>query len=310
MTTAGVALGTPAYMSPEQATADPHIDHRADIYAIGALAYELLAGRAPFVGATPQAILAAQVTEQAEPVSRYRDQVSAELEAVVMECLAKKPADRFQTAEEILPYLESMATSAGLTPTATVPLTAVSGPARFLNPKVLAGVAVLAVIGVFGSRMISGDPLDITTSNRDRLTTNPGLEYLPDISPDGNDVVYLGGGLDTLDLFVRNVEGGNPFELAPDLPGSKVLAKWSSNGQTVQFRNCPTRLAIAGGVFDCPFYEVSRMGGTVSTISREAFFASDSGLATIDSRPCRCPRCWSGRSRGGCRDLPVARGVG
>ena len=63
LTTAGVALGTPTYMAPEQAAAAPHIDHRADIYAVGVLAYELLAGRPPFEGATPQAILAAHVME-------------------------------------------------------------------------------------------------------------------------------------------------------------------------------------------------------------------------------------------------------
>jgi len=98
LTTAGIALGTPAYMAPEQATADPNVDHRADIYAVGAVAYELLTGRTPFTGATPQAMLARLVAEQVEPVSKHRDHVSAELEAVVMRCLEKHPADRWQTA--------------------------------------------------------------------------------------------------------------------------------------------------------------------------------------------------------------------
>jgi len=97
LTTAGMALGTPTYMAPEQATADPHVDHRADIYAVGIMAYELLAGRTPFQGASPQAVLAAHVTEEAEPVSKHRNQVSPELESVVMKCLAKRPADRWQS---------------------------------------------------------------------------------------------------------------------------------------------------------------------------------------------------------------------
>ncbi|MEJ2501958.1 MAG: serine/threonine-protein kinase, partial [Gemmatimonadota bacterium] len=63
LTTAGVALGTPAYMAPEQASADPHLDHRVDIYAVGAVAYELLAGRPVFRGWTPQQVLAAHVAE-------------------------------------------------------------------------------------------------------------------------------------------------------------------------------------------------------------------------------------------------------
>src|SRR5690606_10508228 len=68
LTTAGVALGTPAYMAPEQAAADPNLDHRVDIYAVGAMAYELLAGRPPFVGGTPQQVLAAHVTQAPEPL--------------------------------------------------------------------------------------------------------------------------------------------------------------------------------------------------------------------------------------------------
>ncbi len=124
ITTVGVALGTPAYMSPEQATADQNVDHRSDIYAVGAMAYELLTGRPPFQAATPQGVLAAQVTEAAEPVSKHRDQVSPELEGLVMKCLAKKPADRWQSSDEMLPVLEGLTTtSGGMTPVQTRPLT-------------------------------------------------------------------------------------------------------------------------------------------------------------------------------------------
>jgi len=126
LTSVGVALGTPAYMAPEQATADPHVDHRADIYAIGALAYEMLAGRPPFVAPTPQAVLAAQVTQAAEPVTRFRPSVPPVLAALVMRCLEKRPADRWQSADELLHQLEAMATpSGGMAPTAAV--AAVSG---------------------------------------------------------------------------------------------------------------------------------------------------------------------------------------
>jgi eukaryotic-like serine/threonine-protein kinase len=116
LTSAGVALGTPAYMAPEQAVADPHVDHRADIYAVGILAYEMLTGRTPFAATTAQAQLAAHVTEAPVPVDAHRAAVPPALSALVMRCLAKKPADRVQTAQQLLGQLRAMATPTGATP--------------------------------------------------------------------------------------------------------------------------------------------------------------------------------------------------
>ena len=121
LTSIGVALGTPAYMSPEQAVADPNVDHRTDIYALGCVAYEMLCGRPPFEGGTPQQMIAAHVTRTPDPVERYRDIVPPALAALVMRCLAKKPADRFQSVEEMLHHLDSVATPGGMTPIASTP---------------------------------------------------------------------------------------------------------------------------------------------------------------------------------------------
>src|SRR2546427_11536190 len=130
LTSLRVALGTPAYMAPEQAAADPHVDHRADIYAVGALAYEMPAGRPPFIGPSPQAVLAAHVTSQPDPVTKYRDSVPPALAALVMRCLAKHPADRFQSAGDVLEALEQMVTpSGGITPTGSAPYDAVAAAA-------------------------------------------------------------------------------------------------------------------------------------------------------------------------------------
>src|SRR5260370_32004732 len=113
LTSMGVALGTPAYMAPEQAAADPNTDHRADLYAVGALAYEMLAGRPPFTGNSPHAVLAAHVTQPPEPIPQHRPSVPAPLAAVEMPCLPKRPADRWQTAEELLGQREALATPTG-----------------------------------------------------------------------------------------------------------------------------------------------------------------------------------------------------
>jgi tetratricopeptide (TPR) repeat protein len=154
LTTAGVALGTPAYMAPEQATADPHLDHRVDIYALGAVAYELLTGRPVFMGTTPQMVLAAHVTEAPVPITRYRETVPRALEALVMRCLEKRPADRWQSAEELLPQLEALATpSGGMVPTdATVISSGTRAaierhhPVRVLALSIVGALAVLAAV--------------------------------------------------------------------------------------------------------------------------------------------------------------------
>src|SRR4051812_2650096 len=85
-TSAGLSLGTPGYMPPEQAAGDPHVDHRADIYAVGVLAYEMLTGELPFTGPTAQAILTAQLTQRPLPLSAVRPNVSAALEDLVARC--------------------------------------------------------------------------------------------------------------------------------------------------------------------------------------------------------------------------------
>jgi serine/threonine-protein kinase len=144
LTSIGVALGTPAYMAPEQAAADPLVDHRADIYALGVMAYELFTGNPPFAG-TPQAILAAHVTQTVEPINARRASVPPALAALVMRCLEKKAADRWQTAAELHQQLELMATpSGGATPTLAVP--AASVPARARRTGMIVGALVLAVM--------------------------------------------------------------------------------------------------------------------------------------------------------------------
>jgi TolB-like protein len=110
LTSAGMAIGTPAYMSPEQVTADPSVDHRADIYALGMVAYEMLAGQTPFAGRTAQALLSAHVVDTPEPLQNRRAAVPPALAALVMRCLEKRPADRPQSATEIVHALDALST--------------------------------------------------------------------------------------------------------------------------------------------------------------------------------------------------------
>ena len=103
-----MSLGTPAYMAPEQIAADPRTDHRADIYAVGVVAYELLTGRPPFHSDEPQAVLAAHLSQTPEPIATHRPDVPPVLGELVMKCLEKRPADRWQSADDLVSRLESI----------------------------------------------------------------------------------------------------------------------------------------------------------------------------------------------------------
>ena len=113
MTTSGMAIGTPAYMAPEQLAGDPAADHRVDIYAVGLLGYELLAGEAPFKASSPQETMAAQLTRAPEPISKHRPDAPPALATLLTRCLAKNPADRPQTATEVVSLLDSLEISSG-----------------------------------------------------------------------------------------------------------------------------------------------------------------------------------------------------
>jgi eukaryotic-like serine/threonine-protein kinase len=119
LTSAGIALGTPAYMAPEQAAGDPQVDHRSDVYAAGVLAYEMLSGQPPFTGGV-QRVLAAQVMDRPEPMARLRPEVPPALASSVMRCLEKDPANRWQSADDLKRELEGTATGG--------PVAAVTGP--------------------------------------------------------------------------------------------------------------------------------------------------------------------------------------
>jgi len=107
LTATGVSIGTPTYMAPEQAGGD-QVDQRADLYALGVVGYEMLAGEPPFRGASVQALIGAQLTRLPAPLAELRPTVPSALAMVIHRCLEKRPADRFQSAEELIAALDAL----------------------------------------------------------------------------------------------------------------------------------------------------------------------------------------------------------
>ncbi|MGH7713081.1 MAG: serine/threonine-protein kinase, partial [Gemmatimonadaceae bacterium] len=111
ITSAGLAVGTPQYMSPEQAIGSANVDHRSDLYSLGCVLFEMLCGDPPFTGRSTEAILARHRLEPATALRQLRVTVPVELEALVAVCLAKLPADRFASAEELVRGLDAVRAS-------------------------------------------------------------------------------------------------------------------------------------------------------------------------------------------------------
>lgn len=125
LTSIGMVLGTPAYMSPEQAVGDTSTDHRADVYALGVLAYEMLMGRAPFTDRNPRAMMIAHLTEAPPPLTTRRPAGRASLASLVMRCLAKEPDDRPQSVDEVLSVLDAVVSREVAAETRRIPSIAV-----------------------------------------------------------------------------------------------------------------------------------------------------------------------------------------
>jgi tetratricopeptide (TPR) repeat protein len=202
LTRAGIAIGTPLYMSPEQATADETIDARSDQYSLGCVLYEMLAGEPPFAGPTHQSVIAKTLSAPRPHVSRVRSEVPAELEQVILRAMALEPADRYPD----MPMFGAALRRAGSAPT--------SGARR--RSYVLAALALLAAAG-------AGGWLATHSTGRTVAPAAETLAVLP-FHASGPGVEFLGEGM--MDLLATNLRGvGGINTVDPRV----VLRKWGSS---------------------------------------------------------------------------------
>jgi serine/threonine-protein kinase len=214
MTETGMSLGTPHYMSPEQAMGEREITGRSDVYALGAITYEMLCGEPPFTGPTAQAIIARVMTEEPRGLTIQRKSIPPAVEGAVRQALEKLPADRFATAAEFAAALKDP--SATSYRSAALPVAA--GPSSLRRGLLIGAVAgtVAGIVGVTLLRPPDAAPsrtvqTSISLSEAGELRAIANLRIA--ISPDGSTIVYVGGNGTGQQLWVRDISALEPRPL-------------------------------------------------------------------------------------------------
>ena len=256
LTESGLAVGTPAYMSPEQATGSSAVDRRSDIYSLACVLYEMLAGAPPYGGPTPQAILARKTLEPVPGLRVVRETVPLAVEAAIVRALAKVPADRYATAYEFAEALSAAAREVG--PAARLP-----GLPRGRLVALASAVVVVAAASYVVLAVTSGAPSPgVTAAAFTRLTADPGVEWFPSLSPDGKWIVYAGDASGNRDLYLLSVGGQNAINLTRESQADDDQPVFSPDGGHIAFRS----ERDGGGIF-----MMGRTGEAVRRVTRFGF---------------------------------------
>jgi eukaryotic-like serine/threonine-protein kinase len=280
LTHQSMSLGTPAYMSPEQAAADPKTDHRADIYAWGCTAYEMLAGQTPFAAASPRGLLAAHISDAPPPLSELRHDAPIELSRLVMQCLEKDPDARPSSAAQLVQTLDAIS-SGKRSPIQATPRNSTSMRAKAIAMIGVVAVAVAVAVAI-AALVLSRRSVSPNTPITRRQFTNTGWASWPALSPDTRTIAFVeeepcqelrSSCADS--LMVQDVAGRQPALLAV---GTGIIhPKWNPDGGSILF--------LSSGVANAPDTMPGYYGAyLVSLVDRTPRRVGPGGAAAFNAR--------------------------
>jgi serine/threonine protein kinase/dipeptidyl aminopeptidase/acylaminoacyl peptidase len=264
LTGEGRIVGTVAYMSPEQAEGKP-VDHRSDIFSLGIMLYEMATGERPFKGDTSVSVISSIIKDTPASVTDLRPHVPRELSRIVKRCLVKDADRRYQTAKDLRNELEELkhdVDSGELVP----PDTPRVAPTRWWPRAAVTAGVLTALALILAWRWTSAWPMArspvAVEATFTQLTSEPGMEVFPSLSPDGQWVVYSSDASGHAAIYLKSVGGQQAFNLTKDSPADDTQPAFSPDGQRIAFRS----EREGGGIF-----VMGRTGESVHRVTESGF---------------------------------------
>jgi serine/threonine-protein kinase len=233
LTQVGVSIGTPSYMSPEQAAGEQRIDGRSDLYSLGCVLFEMLAGQPPFTGTTAAAVVSQHLTAPVPSIGAARSGIPAAVESIILRLLEKDPADRYPGASELIAALDRALTPSG-TPTVERPVAL--RPSGWRMRWIVGGVAAVIALMALGwflrhrsSALIAPPSLTFR-----QVTFSAEVEEFAALAPDGSRLVFsrdVGG---IRQLFLIDMASGSETRVTRD-SSDNIQPAWTPDGSSVVF---------------------------------------------------------------------------
>jgi Tol biopolymer transport system component len=233
LTVSGTAIGTIAYMSPEQARCED-VDMRADLFSFGAVFYEMLTGKAAFASTSIALTFQGILSGNPQPPSKFNPAVGPELEVIVLRLLEKKRERRYQSVVDLKNDLIRLRGDWSGTQAVAIPQRKPSTALLVALVLILSAVAVLIGVWFLQPKPRSDQPVFTVFTH---FTNQPGLELFPNCSPDGKTIAYASAAAGNWDIYIQRVGGHNPINLTADSPDDDSQPAFSPNGESIAFRS-------------------------------------------------------------------------